>query len=54
MAFIYKNGKVEDLNISDIKLPKALIKKIDNNTEAKKVLIEASETIKKAKVVYAF
>ena len=54
MAFIYKNGKVENLNISDIKLPKSLIKKIDNNTETKKVLLEASETIKKAKVVYAF
>lgn len=54
MAYIYKNGKVSNVSISNVKLPKSLIKKVDANVESKSIIKAAIETVKKAKVAYAF
>jgi hypothetical protein len=54
MALIYKDGKIEDLDTTHIKLPKSFIKRVDNNIESKQTIKQAKETIKKAKVVYGF
>jgi hypothetical protein len=42
------------LSISNVKLPKSLIKKVDANVESKSIIKAAIETVKKAKVAYAF
>lgn len=54
MAYIYEDGKVSNVSISNIKLPKSLIKKVDANEETKDIIKAAIETVKKAKVAYAF
>jgi hypothetical protein len=54
MAYVYKNGKVSNISLSGIKLPKSIIKKVDSSTESKKIIQAALETVKKAKVKYAF
>lgn len=54
MALIYKDGKIEDLDTTHIKLSKSFIKKVDNNPKSKQIIKQASETIKQAKVVYGF
>ncbi len=54
MAYIYKDGKVSNISINNIKLPKSIIKKVDGSSESKKIIQAALETVKKAKVKYAF
>ena len=54
MAYIYINGKVSNVSIGNIKLPKSLVKKVDDNIESKSIIKSAIETVKKAKVTYAF
>lgn len=54
MAYVYKDGRVSNISISNVKLPKSLIKKIDTKTETKEIIKAAIETVKKAKVAYAF
>lgn len=54
MAYIYKNGKVSNVSISNVRLPKSLIKRVDAKVETKVVIEAAIETVKKAKVAYAF
>lgn len=54
MAYIYKNGKVSNVSIGNIKLPKSLVKKVDSKVETKVIIKTAMETVKKAKVVYGF
>lgn len=54
MAYIYKDGKVSNVSTSNIKLPKSLIKKVDAKVETKEIIKAAIETVKKAKVAYAF
>ncbi|MFA6136959.1 MAG: hypothetical protein WC667_02620 [Sulfurimonas sp.] len=54
MAYIYKDGKVSNVSMSNLKLPKSLIKKVDASVESKSIIKAAIETVKKAKVSYAF
>lgn len=54
MPYVYKNGKVKVVSTANIKLPKKLIKEVDNNEKAKKFVKEALEIVKNAKVEYAF
>ncbi|MDO8454515.1 MAG: hypothetical protein Q7S59_08100 [Sulfurimonas sp.] len=54
MAYIYKDGKVSNISISEVKLPKLVIKKVDSNVKSKNIMKVAIETVKNAKVTYAF
>lgn len=54
MAYVYKDGKVSNVSISNVKLPKSLIKKVDAKADTKDIIKAAIETVKKAKVAYAF
>ena len=54
MAYIYKDGKVSNISISNIKLPKSIIKRVDSSLESKKIIQVALETVKKAKVKLCF
>lgn len=54
MSYIYRDGKVKVVSLANIKLPKKLIKEVDNNERAKELVKKAIESVKKSKVEYAF
>ena len=53
MAYIIKDGKAIQVVTNDIKIPKNIIDKVDNNN-SKEIIKKAVKSIKKAKVEYAF
>ena len=54
MAYIIKDGKAIQVVTNDIKIPKNIIDKVDNNKHSKEIIKKAVKSIKKAKVEYAF
>ena len=54
MAYIIKDGKAIQVVTNDIKIPKNIIDKVDNNKHSKEIIKKAVKSIKKEKVEYAF
>ena len=54
IAYIIKDGKAIQVVTNDIKIPKNIIDKVDNNKHSKEIIKKAVKSIKKAKVEYAF
>ena len=49
MAYIIKDGKAIQVVTNDIKIPKNIIDKVDNNKHSKEIIKKAVKSIKKAK-----